>query len=668
MGFGTIIKLEMEGEIGIVTYDIPGVPVNTWSPEALAEYYSLMDMLEKDEQIKGLIIRSGKPNNFHAGGDLKFLESFTSREAMQAWLDEFQQGFNRLAELKIPTVAAIEGACLGGGLEFALLCTARIAKDTNATVLGQPEVLVGLFPGGGGTQRLPRLIGLPALDLILSGKNLTAAKALEVGVVDRLTPAEGDLLADARQFVKEIIAGKAELNRPVHDFSRIDEIAELARQKTVKVSRGRELPGPLAAIKAVQEGIKLSLQEGLEIEKKLFVEVALTNEAKGSMNTFFLKTMTDKPLSMVPRDFKAKPVKKAAVLGFGIMGRGIVIDILRTMQIPVVVKDVPESLEAGKKFVKKILDGMAEKKKIKITADELMQFITLTSEINDDFKDADIVIEAITENPQIKTEVYKELCCVVPSDCIICSNTSSIPITKLAQSVTNPERFAGAHFFSPVWLMELLEIVKGEATSQETVNNLLCFAGAIKKRPIICRDNPGFVVNAMILPYFLKVYDLLEQGVPIEKIDRAMMQFGFPVGPIRLIDEIGIDTHYNALVSVGVTVPPILQRIIDDGRTGVKKSGRGIFLADGSVDPEVLPLIGFKGEPLNMPMEEIQKILFSQFVMRGKELVDEGIVDNFKSIDVGVIWGLGFPAEKGGPLKWADLTGLSTELFGNKIY
>lgn len=297
-----------------------------------------------------------------------------------------------------------------------------------------------------------------------------------------------------------------------------------------------------------------------------------------------------------------------------------------------------------------------------------MQLITVTSEINDDFKDADIVIEAITENPQIKTEVYKELCCVVPSDCIICSNTSSIPITKLAQSVTNPERFAGAHFFSPVWLMELLEIVKGEATSQETVNNLLCFAGAIKKRPIICRDNPGFVVNAMILPYFLKVYDLLEQGVPIEKIDRAMMQFGFPVGPIRLIDEIGIDTHYNALVSVGVTVPPILQRIIDDGRTGVKKSGRGIFLADGSVDPEVLPLIGFKGEPLNMPMEEIQKILFSQFVMRGKELVDEGIVDNFKSIDVGVIWGLGFPAEKGGPLKWADLTGLSTELFGNKIY
>jgi 3-hydroxyacyl-CoA dehydrogenase len=275
----------------------------------------------------------------------------------------------------------------------------------------------------------------------------------------------------------------------------------------------------LAAIKAVQEGIKLSLQEGLEIEKKLFVEVALTNEAKGSMNTFFLKTMTDKPLSMVPRDFKAKPVKKAAVLGFGIMGRGIVIDILRTMQIPVVVKDMPESLEAGKKFVKKILDGMAEKKKIKITADELMQFITLTSEINDDFKDADIVIEAITENPQIKTEVYKELCCVVPSDCIICSNTSSIPITKLAQSVTNPERFAGAHFFSPVWLMELLEIVKGEATSQETVDNLLCFAGAIKKRPIICRDNPGFVVNAMIIHYFLKVYDLLEQGVPIEKID-----------------------------------------------------------------------------------------------------------------------------------------------------
>ncbi len=668
MGFGKVIKLNIEDEIGIITYDVPGVPVNTWSVEAMEEFFDLVDVVSKNAQLKGIIITSGKPNNFHSGGDLSFLEGFTSREAMEDWLDRFHLGFNQLEELRVPSVAAIQGSCLGGGLEFALLCTGRIAKESKTTLLGQPEVLVGLFPGGGGSQRLPRLIGLPALDLILSGKSLSATKAYEAGIVDRVVPADGDLLSEAKTFIKEIIAGTAKLNRPVQDFSQIDEAANAARKTVLKSTRGRELPAPLTAIKAVQEGVKVSLKEGLNIEKKYFIEVALSNEAKGSMHTFFLKTATDKPLAMVPRDFESRAIKKVAVVGFGIMGRGIVIDILRNMQIPVVIRDLPEALEPGKKFIKKMLDGFAEKKKLKIPVDELMNLITVTSDIGDDFKDVDLVIEAIIEDPQVKDQVYKELCSVVPADCIICSNTSSIPITRLAESVTNPARFAGAHFFSPVWLMELLEIVKAEQTSQETIFNLLCFAGAIKKRPIVCQDNPGFVVNAMILPYFLKMYDLLSQGIAIEKIDKAMMKFGFPVGPVRLIDEIGIDTHYNAFLAMGIKIPEILQKIIDDGRTGLKKSGKGIFLPDGSVDPGVLPLIGFQGDPAEMPMEEIQRVLYSQYVIKGKELVDIGIVDSPRLVDVGVIWGLGFPSEKGGPLKWADLTGLSRELFGKNIY
>jgi len=668
MGFGKIITLNIEEEIGIVTYNIPGTQVNTWSVEAMEEFFDLVNTIDKDTQLKGIIIISGKPNNFHSGGDLNFLESFTSREAMEQWLNRFYLGFNKFEELRIPSVAAIQGSCLGGGLEFALLCTGRIAIDAKTTVLGQPEVMVGLIPGGGGSQRLPRLIGLPAMDIILSGKSLSASKACEAGIVDRVVPTETDLLTEAKIFIKEIIAGTANLNRPLHDFSQIDEVAAAARKAVLKSSRGRELPAPLMAIKAIQEGVKLSLKEGLDIEKKYFMDVALSNEAKGSMHTFFLKTSTDKPLAMVPRDFQTKAINKVAVVGFGIMGRGIVIDILRNMQIPVVVRDLPEALEPGKKFIKKILDGFAEKKKIKIPVDDLMNLITVTSEIGDDFKDVDIVIEAITEDPKVKNQVYKDLCAVVPADCIICSNTSSIPITRLANSVTNPERFAGAHFFSPVWLMELLEIVKAEKTSQDTVYNLLFFAGAIKKRPIVCKDNPGFVVNAMILPYFLKMYDLLSQGVAIEKIDKAMMKFGFPVGPVRLIDEIGIDTHYNAFVAMGIDIPDILQRIIDDGRTGLKKCGKGIFLQDGSVDSDVLPLIGFEGDSFDMPIEEIQQVLYSQYVIKGKELVDMGIVDSPRLIDVGVIWGLGFPSEKGGPLKWADLTGLSEELFGKNIY
>lgn len=668
MGFGKVLRLDLDGDIGIVTYDVPGAPVNTWTVAAMEEFFELVDTLAQDTRLKGVIITSGKPHNFHSGGDLNLLKGFSSRQAVEAWLDRFHQGFNKLEQLKIPSVAAIQGVCLGGGLELALLCTARIAKATRATMLGQPEVLVGLFPGGGGTQRLPRLIGLPALEIILSGKPLSAAKALEAGIVDRVVPEDANLLAEARTFINEIIAGTANIKRREHDFSQIDEAAAAARAKVLKSSRGRPLPAPLTAIKAVQEGVKVSLPEGLEIEKKYFIDVALTPEAKGSMHTFFLKTATDRPMNMVPRDFKARPIKKAAVVGFGIMGRGIVIEILRNMQIPVVVRDLPQALEPGKKFVQRILEGMAEKKKLKTPVDELMQLLTVTPEIGNDFKDADLVIEAIIENPDTKAQVYKELCSVVPADCIICSNTSAIPITRLAESVTHPQRFAGAHFFSPVWLMELLEIVKTEQTSPDTINNLLCFAGAIKKRPIVCRDNPGFVVNAMILPYFLKMYELLGQGVAIEQIDKAMVKFGFPVGPVRLIDEIGIDTHYNAFKALGLEIPAILQRIIDDGRTGFKKSGKGIFLQDGSVDPGVLPLLGWEGTPVDMPIEEIQKFLYSQYVIQGKELVDRKIVDNASLVDVGVIWGLGFPSEKGGPLKWADLTGLSVELFGKNIY
>lgn len=662
------IKFSRDGDIGVITYDVQGSPVNIWSEEAMEEFFELLGRLQKDPEIKGVIIISGKKNHFHSGGDLGFLEGFTTREAMQGWMDRFHNAFNQLASLPMPTLAAIDGVCLGGGLELALACTARIAKDSKATMFGQPEVQVGLIPGGGGTQRLPRLIGVAALDLILSGRTVNALQAYEMGLVDKVVPADADLLEEAKQFLSDLVAGKVALVRKEHDFSNIDEIAQEARKKALKASRGRELPAPMTAIKAVQEGLKLSLAEGLELEKQCFIDVALTPEAKGSIHTFFLKTLTDKPLAGIPKGFTPKPIRKMAIIGFGIMGRGIAIDVLRNTDIQVVVKDFPEAMAQGAKFVKSILEGYAEKKRLKKPVDEIMERLVFAADIGEEFKDVDLVIEAIIEDPKAKDSLFRELCSVVSEDCIIASNTSTIPITKMANAVTRPERFAGAHFFSPVWLMELLEIIKGEKTSDDTVYNLLHFAAAIRKRPIVCRDNPGFVVNAMILPYFLKMYDLLEKGVTIERIDGAMVKFGFPVGPVRLIDEIGIDTHYNAFLAMGLAVPPILERIIQDGRKGLKKSGKGIFLKDGSVDPGVLPLIGYSGPPNEMPIEEIQKAMFSQFAIKGKELVDMGIVDDPRLVDVGAIWGLGFPSEKGGPLKWADLTGLSEELFGKKIY
>jgi 3-hydroxyacyl-CoA dehydrogenase/enoyl-CoA hydratase/carnithine racemase len=664
---GKIFNLKVEdGGIGVAAFDVAGDAMNTWTDAAFKSFDELMGELEKTPSIKGLIFISGKPENFFAGANLKMIADIEKAEDVRQMLDLFHGSFARLNAFPFPSVAAIHGHCLGGGLEFALACTARIAREGKSTLIGLPECNVGLFPGGGGTQRLPRLIGYPAMEMILKGTMLPAAKAFEAGIVDRLVPAEGDLLAEAKKLVLEINAGTAGLKRPDHDFSQIDAVAEMARQGILKATKGRYIPGPMLALKSIHEGLKVSLEQGLKLEKANFVEVVLTNQAKGSINTFFIKGMTDKPKAMMTKGFQPKPLNQALVLGFGTMGRGIAIDILRNTQIPVLVKDISEALEPGKAFVRKILDGMAEKKRLKEPVENIMSRLTTVSEYSDAFKNVDIVIEAVFEDIKVKQQVYEELCKVVRADCIIASNTSSIPITAMAKYVTTPERFGGIHFFSPVWLMQLVEVIRGGQTSQDTIDNLLNFSAAIRKRPIVCRDNAGFVVNALLFPMVLETFRALEEGNPIENIDKAMLSFGMPVGPIRLTDEVGIDIPYKIFKGMGIH-QETLANVVESGRLGLKKSGKGFFLKDGSVDPEVLPLIG-KRELRELTAEQIQESLLVAMVKTGKDLLDRKVVDDVRMIDVGMIWGVGFPADKGGPMKWADLTGLSKKLFGKSFY
>jgi 3-hydroxyacyl-CoA dehydrogenase/enoyl-CoA hydratase/carnithine racemase len=655
-----------EKGIGVITFDVAGETMNTWTEEAFKGFGQVMRELEIAKGISGIIFLSGKPENFLAGANLKLIARMESADEVKRTLELFHGSFARLGALGFPAVAAIHGHCLGGGLEFALACTGRIAKEGKNTLIGLPECNVGLFPGGGGTQRLPRLIGYPALELILKGTMLPAAKALEMGIVDRCIPADGDLLGAAKDFLAQIIAGTADLKRPTQDFSQIDAVAEMARAGILKATRGRELPGPMLALKSMHQGLKVSLAEGLEIEKRHFVEVVLTKEAKGSINTFFLKGMTDKPKAMMTKGFVPKELKRAAVLGFGTMGRGIVIDILRNTKLPVLVKDVPEALEPGKGFVRKILDGMAEKKRLREPVEGIMARLTAVSDYTAAFGEADIVIEAVFEEIGVKKQVYGELGRVVRWDCLVASNTSSIPITAMAPFVANPERFGGLHFFSPVWLMQLVEVIRGEGTASETIDNLLNFAGLIRKRPIVCRDNPGFVVNAMLFPNLINALQYVEEGNPIEKVDGAMTRFGMPVGPIRLTDEVGIDIPYKVFIGMGVR-QGTLKNVVEAGRLGLKKSGKGFFLKDGGVDPEVLPLIA-RREPCLYSEEEIQLGILTAMVEVGKDLLERKVVEDVRMIDVGMIWGIGFPADKGGPMKWADLTGLSQRLYGKNFY
>ena len=662
-----IFNLKVDnGGIGVITFDVAGDAMNTWTEAAFKDFDEIIGELAKTPDIKGIIFISGKPDNFLSGANLKMISDIEKAEDVRQMLDLFHGSFAKLNAFHYPAIAAIHGHCLGGGLEFALACTARIAKEGKTTLIGLPECSVGLFPGGGGTQRLPRLIGYPALEMILKGTMMPAAKAYEAGIVDRLVPADGDLLAEAKKFLLEVIAGTAGLKRPVHDFSQIDAVAEMAQQGILKATKGRYIPGPMLALKSIHEGLKVSLEKGLELEKANFAEVVLTHQAKGSINTFFIKGMTDKPKAMMTKGFQPKPLNHAAVLGFGTMGRGIAIDILRNTQIPVLVKDIPEALETGKAFVRKILDGMAEKKRIKEPVDSIMARLTAVSEYSDAFKNVDIVIEAVFEDIKVKEQVYEELCKVIKDDCIIASNTSSIPITSMAKYVTKPERFGGIHFFSPVWLMQLVEVIQGKQTSQDAIDNLLNFSAAIRKRPIVCRDNAGFVVNALLFPMVLETFRYLEEGNAIEKIDKAMLSFGMPVGPIRLTDEVGIDIPYKIFKGMGVR-QETLANVVEAGRLGLKKSGKGFFLKDGSVDSEVLPLIG-KREPRALTEEQIQEGLLVAMVKTGKDLLDRKVVDDVRMIDVGMIWGVGFPADKGGPMKWSDLTGLSKKLFGKNFY
>lgn len=660
---------KVEDNLAIVTFDVEGAPVNTWSTDSeenlIAVCGELRQLAEKGE-VKGALFVSGKPDTFLTGANLNDLVKSSEDPALaKRDIELFQKTLNGVADLPFPTVAAIWGHCLGGGLELALACDGRIAKEARSTQMGLPEINVGVFPAGGGTSRLLRLIGYPAIDMVLSSKNVGTKEALDMGLVDKVVPADGDFLAEAKGFLQDMVAGKLPSRKEI-DFSDSDAVIEEKRQAHIKRARGRFLPAPKAYLEVVQKGVKLPLADSLALEVEYYPGVATSNETKGQVNTFFLTSFSSNAKKFMTKGYEPKPIKKAAVLGFGTMGRGIVIDILNRAAIPVVVKDTAEALEAGQAFVQKTLQGMADKGRLKGNVNDLMNLIIPVTVYNDAFADVDVVVEAVFEDLDVKKQVFVELCNAVPTDCLIASNTSYLSVNDLAAMVSHPERFAGLHFFSPVWRMALVEIVRSDKTSQNTVDDLLGFVAMLRKRPVICNDGPGFVVNNVLNPFMVSTLQYVEEGNAIEKVDAAMVKFGNAVGPIRLLDEVGIDVSCHILKSLGEE-QKTLENMVNAGRYGLKKNGKGFFKEDGTVDPEALELIA-KRPTVERSEDEIAQALLTEQVTRGKALLDKGIVDDVRMIDMGMIFGTGYPADKGGPMKWADITGLSKKLFGENFY
>jgi len=641
-----IFSVEIDkSDLAVVTIDVAGDSINTWTDDAFVQFAQVTKELGSAGRIRGIIFISGKPNNFLAGANLNLISQMEHAEQVLRILDLLHGSFSKLSSLDVPAIAAIHGFCLGGGLEFALACTGRIAQEGKNTLIGLPECKVGLLPGGGGTQRLPRLIGYKALELILNGTILPAKKAYELGIIDRIVPAGGDLLESAKIFLKEIITGRADLRRPLQDFSDIDSVIVNMKSGIVKADHGREIPAKMLTLKSMHEGLKASLADGLEVEKKYFVEVALTKEAKGSINKFFLERMTDKPAVMITDHFRPQSLKGLAILGFQVLGREIAIDILRNSGLSVVVKDLPEHLETGKAYVRTYLERIAERNKLREPVDKLMTRLIAVSEYSDLFSGMDIVINTTEENGT-KESFWNQLCQVINDDCVI-ATASMRPINSNTSFVDRPERYGGIHLFSPKCQSTLMEVIRWELTADITVNKILSFAGIIRKRPIVCRDNPGHIVNALVISYLNRALQFVEEGYDIDVVEKAAIIFGMASGPFKIMNEIGVDLE-NYFRENGF-VPRTL--MLEEGNSGLNRS-----------DEVILP------NENKTTIEKIKKGLLESMVKTGNKLLEKRIVDDVRMIDIGMIWGAGFPAEKGGPMKWSDLTGMSRELFKKKFY
>ena len=661
----------------MVTFDLPGESINKITKQVRGEFAALFDELDRDTSIKAVVWRSGKPDNFVAGADIEeFLEWRTPNDAMRA-SREGHALLDRLEKLRTPIVVAINGACLGGGLEAALACAYRIASDDPKTVLGLPEVQLGLIPGAGGTQRLPRAVGVRnALDMILTSRNVRARKALQIGLVHEVVhPAI--LLNIATQRAKALAEGKLSRKaRPrkrtasdiVLDHNPIGRsiVLKQARERTLAKTKGN-YPAPLAAISAVEAGYSLGRERGYEEEARLFGELATGTVARELIFLFFATTSLKKDPGVPPPAPPPLPVEKIAVLGAGFMGSGIAALAVQHGTV-VRLKDADHArVGKGLASVRQVLSERLTKKQI--TRQQFEDYLALTGGAIDysGFGNTDLVIEAVFEDLAVKHQVLRECEQVLPSHAIFATNTSTIPVARIAEASARPERVLGMHFFSPVHRMPLLEVIVTPRSEPQVVTTAVNYGRALGKTVIVVNDAPGFYVNRILSPYIVEAGRLLDSGAPIPTIDEALVRFGFPVGPITLLDEVGLDiagksgaVFYEAF---GERMAPAhsLRKVVEAGRLG-RKGKNGFYSYDaegkkGGVDDSVYRLYSSGVVRPDVSLAEIESRCVLAMVNEAVRCLEEGIIRSPRDGDVGAVFGIGFPPFRGGPFRYIDALG-----------
>ncbi len=662
-----------EGNIAYITFDAPDSKVNVLSGQVLLAFEKILEEFKSVSSLKALVIQSAKKDIFIAGADIKEIENITEVADGKAKAQVGQRVFNKLQDLPLPTVAVIDGAALGGGCELALACRYRIATFSDKVRIGLPEVNLGFIPGFGGTYRLPRLVGLQgALKLILSGNPIDANASFRMGLVDRLYPQAG--LADrVREFVDEIaaqpnrrIASKA---KPTGFAAFLENspfgqniVFKKSRQEVLRATKGF-YPAPLRALDTVQKTLYLNRSFALDIESSAFADLAITSISKNLVKVFFVAEKFKKLTIPGTENVKPAPIRKGAVIGAGIMGGGIA-QLLSNRGVWVRLKDINyDAIAKGLKAAFDVYNGLVKRRRMKpheLTAK--MGMISGTLDYSG-FKDADIVIEAVVENMDVKRKVFTELSNQASAHTILATNTSSLSVTEMGKVCKDPSKVIGFHFFNPVHRMPLIEIITTPQTSQETLVSTLEFAKRLGKVPIVVKDGPGFLVNRILLGYINEAGRLLQDGLSIERTDKIACDFGMPMGPFTLSDEVGLDVGVKVLhiLEAGLgprfKSVPIFDKVLEKKLLG-KKSGKGFYVHGKQrvINPEVTAMV--KGNGSVSSKEAIDRMIYIM-VNEAAMIIQEGIVDGPETVDVGMIMGTGFPAFHGGLLRYADTIGIA---------
>jgi 3-hydroxyacyl-CoA dehydrogenase/enoyl-CoA hydratase/3-hydroxybutyryl-CoA epimerase len=650
----------------LLTLDVPGEKVNTLGKGMILEFQALLREFEGDPSVTAVVIRSGKPGSFIAGADVRDFTHIRTAEEGEALSRTAHAIFERVERARVPVVAAIEGICLGGGTELALACRYRVASDDPETSIGFPEVMLGLIPGAGGSQRLPRLIGLAAaLDLILTGRALKAVRALQAGLVDEVCPAP-ILTEVAKRAALALAEGRLRPSRPGIGLQEqlLRPVIFSRARSSVLQKTGGHYPAPLEAIEVVKQGTSATLEEGLKLEAKAFGRLAVSNVSRALVSVFFA-TQEIKKDAGYPEGTPEKKVGKLGVLGAGLMGAGIA-GVSAEVGVPVRLKDASnEALGRGLKHVREVYEERRKRKSLtRLEVGHRMDRIAPTLDYSG-FRRVDLVIEAVFEDLDLKRRVLAETEAVTREDCIFASNTSSIPIGEIAKGGRRPAQVLGMHFFSPVHKMPLLEIIITPETAVQAIAAAAAFGRRLGKHVIVVRDGPGFYTSRALAPYANEAAWLIEEGAAVEAIDQAMTAFGFPVGPITLLDEVGLDVgakvgkimqrHFGERMAP----PPSMSRVLADGRLGRKKE-KGFYTYDGGkkrVDETVYALLPGGASRRAYEPREIQDRCVFAFLNEAVRCLQEGVLRSPRDGDVGAIFGLGFPPFLGGPFRYLDRLG-----------